>query len=146
MQPTQWDLDQARLEPNAMSKSNESFSDQVATDMGCCALTLLWGMTAGLVTLVAKTLSTKPETQLRLLGQPSHWGTMTVEVACPSCGASNESGAKRCRICGHRITNTPTAWSDSAIKPATEDKTLNWIIIAVVFVLIMLCIAQVSNS
>ena len=53
-----------------MSKRNESFSDQVASDLGCCLLSLTWGAFAGIFALLGNVLSTKPETQLRQIGAP----------------------------------------------------------------------------
>jgi hypothetical protein len=128
-----------------MSRRNGDFADQVLNDASGCALGGLSALVLGGVYLVVNAFKKKPEAELRKLDSSSHWGSKTIEVTCPACGAANESGAKRCRACGKNLNPPPASWTDQAVKPAGMDPTLLWVGIIGFLIIVAFCIVVASS-
>ncbi len=80
--------------------SRKSPTDQMAEDIGCLIIALLWMAVVGFFALFIKASQVAPEDKLLKL-QPSYVWLWRIEpLDCPACGTINESNMSRCYRCG----------------------------------------------
>lgn len=107
----------------------KSPTDQLADDIGCMIIGILWVAAVGLFTLLFKTTQVAPEDQLLKLQPGFAWWWRIEPQDCPDCGAVNESYKRSCYQCGATLA-TPT----EAATPSTGQTTPNrqmafWLIV-----------------
>jgi hypothetical protein len=84
-----------------MSRKNPA--DQLADDLGCLIIGLLWVMAVGLFTLIVKAFQTSPEAQLLKLQPGYAWLSPVEAKACPQCGTANANYILHCYRCGSNL-------------------------------------------
>lgn len=117
--------------------------DQMAEEIGCLIIGLLWVAAVGLFTLIFKASRAAPEDQLLKL-QPGYAWLWPIEPSdCPQCGTANESQLSTCYRCGTVLPRP--AGSES--EPATDGYNTTTVIIVWVLCLVAIFIVvALTNS
>jgi|GEM_PF-5386868 len=115
--------------------SRKSPTDQMAEDLGCLIIGLMWLAIVGFFTLLFKSTQVSPEDQLLKLQPGYAWLWQIEKTDCPECGATNESYAKRCDRCGARLVVPEAAVTQQPLPAA--DPANQGIIIAIVVLVIL---------
>ena len=134
--------------------SRKSPTDQMADDLGCLIIGLLWLAIVGFFTLLFKSTQVSPEDQLLKL-QPSYAWLWRIESKnCPQCGATNESYIQRCYQCG-MVFATPTksaeqktiSNSSSVTQPSAPESNiaLNMVIFVMVIIGVFILISVLAS-
>lgn len=84
--------------------SRKSPTDQLADDIGCLVIGLLWLAIVGFFTLLFKSTQVSPEDQLLKLQPGYAWLWPIGAKNCPDCGVTNENTTQRCYRCGAKMT------------------------------------------
>ena len=66
--------------------------DQLADDIGCLIIGLMWVAIVGFFTLIFKSTQVSPEDQLLKLQPGYAWLWQIEKTNCPECGTANEWG------------------------------------------------------
>jgi predicted nucleic acid-binding Zn ribbon protein len=82
----------------------KSPTDQLADDIGCMIIGILWVAAVGLFSLLFKATQVAPEDQLLKLQPGFAWWWRIEPQDCPDCGAVNESYKRSCFQCGATLT------------------------------------------
>ena len=120
--------------------SRKSPTDQLADDIGCLILGLVWLAIVGFFTLLFKSTQVSPEDQLLKLQPGYAWLWRIEKKDCPACGTANESYARRCDRCGATlVVEQPTTAPNTT---GNQDIGVAIVVLVVLGVIILAIIAS----